>query len=199
MMPRERRQRMVARRHHHHGDADQRLGGKAGRLQRQRADNAQRGGAVQQRLIGGAQRLNEQAQRRAGKFDAEFLGRFGDRLDGKHHIHHHRQFRLQPRRHAPRPGLHEIHIGGDGAGVGQQHGAFRRQFGGAAGAVEQGDADLAFQPGHQLADRRLSPAELAGGGGKAAFIDRGDEGADLVQGNAIQHYVSLIPILIIGI
>jgi len=57
----------------------------------------------------------------------------------------------------------------------------------AATAVEQGDAELQFKIRQCLADHRLGTPQLAPSGGEAALLGGGDEGAELVERDGIEH------------
>jgi hypothetical protein len=49
---------------------------------------------------------------------------------------------------------------------------------------------LSFEIRQGLADDRLRSPQLAAGGGKAALLGGGDEGAKLIQGHCVEHDVS---------
>ena len=57
----------------------------------------------------------------------------------------------------------------------------------ATGAVKQLHAELGLEVGQGLADNRLGAAQLAAGGREAALIGGGDEGAQLVEGDGVEH------------
>jgi hypothetical protein len=57
----------------------------------------------------------------------------------------------------------------------------------ASGAVEQRHSDLLLEIAHRLDDRGFRAELLASRGGETSFIDGGDEGTKLIEGNAIQH------------
>jgi hypothetical protein len=61
------------------------------------------------------------------------------------------------------------------------------ELGIASGAVEQRYADLLLEIAHRLADHGLRAEQFASRGRETSFIDRGDEGAKLIEGKTIQH------------
>jgi hypothetical protein len=57
----------------------------------------------------------------------------------------------------------------------------------ASGAVEQRHSDLLLEIAHRLDDRGFRAELLASRGGETSFIDGGDEGTKLIEGNTVQH------------
>ena len=53
--------------------------------------------------------------------------------------------------------------------------------------IEQSYAELPFQVGEGLADDGLSTSELAPGAGKTSLIRRGDESAQLIERDRVEH------------
>ena len=109
------------------------------------------------------------------------------RIQGEHHVHGHREFGLETFRHAAGARLEGVHVLGDRARFDQQQSAGLGQLRVAGAAVEQADAELQLEIGQRLADHRLRTAQLAARSGKAALFGGGDEGAELVERDGIQH------------
>jgi hypothetical protein len=108
------RQRMARRHHRHRRHAEQIFRRARRRHVRQRTDHRDPAALVQQRLQYRAQRFDIQPQRGAGKRLLKGLHRRRQRGDREHHIHHHRQFRLQALGQGARLGLEGVHAA-DGA------------------------------------------------------------------------------------
>ena len=169
---------MPARGDHDERHTDQPLGHHGRRQKdRQRPDDADRSAPVEHRLKRAAERLDQEPQGHCGEAIPELLGGLGDRFDGKKDVDHHRKLRLETAAHASCTRFHAVDAGDYRASIREQDGALRRRLGAATPAIEQVDADLAFETCDEIADRRLRPAQLAPGGGEAAFLYGGDEGS----------------------
>jgi hypothetical protein len=153
----------------------------------QGADHPESAAAVEHGLEDGAQGLDVEAQRRVGKGFAEPRDGGGERVDGEHHVHGDRQLGLESAREAPRTRLELVHAGDGRPRLGEEGAALLRQHGSPAAPVEEPDAELPLEIGEGLAHHRLGATELAADGGEAPFLHRGEEGAELIEGDAVQH------------
>src|SRR4029077_20730736 len=104
---------------------------------------------------------------------------------------YHGQFGLQSDRHAFRPGLQQVDPGDDASGIRQNGHPGWRKLGITARAIEQLHANLFLEIADCLAHNRLGAQQLAGGGRKASFIDRGDERAQLIERDGVEHGTNL--------
>src|SRR5690606_10345864 len=75
----------------------------------------------------------------------------------------------------------------DVARIGQQCLPLRCQHRAIAGAVEQLQTQLSLQIGNRMADRRLHAQQARSAGTETAAVGHGDERADLIQRQGIQH------------
>src|SRR6267142_6204277 len=164
---------------------------------RKRSDDADATTAVKHGFNGSSERLDIAAERHSRVFLPKLLGHLSYRVDRIEDVNHHGQFRLQANRHAFRPGLQQVDPGDDAASIAQNGQSRWGEFGIAARAVEQLHANLFLKIADCLAHNRLRAQQLAGGGRKASFIDRGDERAQLIERDGVEHgtYLSTKSIL----
>ncbi len=83
-----------------------------------------------------------------------------------------------------------IHTPDDNAGFSKQSEACIGKDRKTAGSVEHLDSDLRFKIGQRLTDDGLGAPQAAAGGREAACVGSGDEGAQLINREAIQHLSS---------
>src|SRR5712672_3370887 len=190
-------QRMITGSNHEKRNTGQPLIGQRIRNRRERSDDADAATAVEHGFNGSAERLDIDAERHSRVFLPKLLGHLSNRVDRIEDVNHHGQFRLQANRHALRPGLQQVDPGDDAASVAQNGQSRWGEFGIAAGAVEQLHANLFLKIADCLTHHRLRAQQLAGGGRKASFIGRGDERAQLIERNGVEHgtYLSTKPML----
>lgn len=138
-------------------------------------DDAQLVAAVQQRGDRPAQRQHRDAGGHRRIVGAQAVQRGADLRDRIQRVHHQRQLQLDPFAQALGAGAHGVDPQQDVAGVGQQGLAFRGHDGAVAAAVEQPQAQLGFHVGDGVADGRLHPRQLLGGGAETAGVGHGGE------------------------
>jgi len=114
----------------------------------------------------------------------------GEPFKGEHHIHHGAQLGLEAIRQALRAGLEHIHPADHRTRFCQKRHTLPGQHRCAARPIEQFDADLGLEIRQRLTDGRLRSAQLACACREAAGIGCGDEGAKLIEGNAVEHLSS---------
>src|SRR4029077_515378 len=107
-----------------------------------------------------------------------------------HHIHNHRDLRLESFVHGGCMRFEAVHMTADGARLVQQSLPLFRETRIAPAAIEQAHTELSFQIRQRLADYGLRPPELASGRRKAALFSRRDEGAKLIEGDCVEHELS---------
>jgi hypothetical protein len=188
---------MIMGSNHEKRDTGQPLIGQRIWNHRKGSDDADAATAVKHRLNGSSERLDIDAERHSRVFLPKLLGHLSNRVDRIEDVNDHGQFRLQADRHALRPGLQQVDPGDDAASIAQKGRSRRSEFGIAAGAVEQPHTDLFLKTADCLTHHRLRTQQLAGGGGKASFIDRGDERPQLIERDGVEHgtYLSTKPML----
>jgi hypothetical protein len=143
--------------------------------------------AVPQALLRAAERFGEQRHRQAREQARERFQALAHKAAGKHRVDRDGEFGLDVRGDllGARPqGLGAVH---QAPRVAEDHFARVRQHRRFAVACEQRDAEGAFEGLDGLADTRLHAGQPPPGGGKAAGFGHGDEGTELVEGQAVEH------------
>jgi hypothetical protein len=181
------RERVGGGGHGHDGHGAQGLGFDAGIEEVFTGQDGQVAALVAQGLQRAAQGFDSQAQPHRGQGFAQVLqcgGYLGQRVE---RVHHQRQLDLDPfpqaagARRAAQGRLHA------GARVFQQGLAGRREGGAVAAAVEEPHVELGLQVGDGVAHGRLRAQQARGPSAKAAGIGHGDEHADLVEREGVEH------------
>src|SRR5882762_8731484 len=114
----------------------------------------------------------------------------GEPFKREYHIHHDTQLRLEAVRQAFRAGLEAIHPADHRARFCKKSHTLLGQDRCAARPIEQFDAELGLEIRQRLTDDGLRSAQAACAGREASGIGRGDEGAKLIEGNAVEHLSS---------
>ncbi len=146
------------------------------------------GRVVQQGLHGGAQGLHSHPGLHGGELRLELGERLQQQAHGEHSLHHQGDLRLQPAGHAARLGTEGGHVAHDPLGPGQQGAAGLAEGGAIGAAVEQRNPGLLLEFLDGIGHRRLGSSQGAGGGGKAAALDDGEEDFELGQGGRIHDH-----------
>ncbi|CUJ56449.1 Uncharacterised protein [Achromobacter sp. 2789STDY5608621] len=170
-------QGMAGAHHRHHLHRGQRLDRDARMAEMLAGDDAQLVAAVQQRGNRSAQRQHRDAAGHRGIDGAQAVQRGADLRDGIEGVHHQRQFQFHAFAQALGAGAQGVDPQQDVAGVGQQCLACRRHDRAMAATVEQAHAQLGFHVGDGMADSRLHPRQLLGGGAETAGVGHGGEHA----------------------
>src|SRR3954471_21250960 len=80
-----------------------------------------------------------------------------------------------------------VHVVGHGACFAQQYLAFRGQPGKAIAPIEKLYAQLRLEVGQGLTDNGLRASQFSPGSREAALLGGSDEGAQLVERDAVEH------------
>jgi hypothetical protein len=146
--------------------------------------------SVAQVPLGGAEPGGDEANGQRRKLGLHGAEPRDQHVIGKQRVDRQRQLGLDTLRHRLGFCLERIGVSQQLPGVDQQRRALGRQDWKLSGAIKQGDVQAGLQRPHRLADRGLDPLQLARRRRKAAQFGNGDQHAQLVQGQAIQHDAS---------
>ncbi len=136
--------------------------------------------AVEHRLDHGT-RLDIEPQQGCGEFLLEGRHGSGERRQRIYNVDGDAQFRFKPTGQALRPRLEEVYVARHRACIGEQRAALIGQHRNTSAAIEELHTELPFQIREGLAHYGLGTPQAAPGRREAAFIRRGDEGAELVE------------------
>ncbi len=169
------------RRDERHSHAEKALECEVRRGGGQRAHHSKGAAPLHHRLQNGPQCFDVQGKRRRRKFRLKGRDGAGELVEREHHIHHDAQLGLEAIGHSLGAGLEVIHSAYDRARFCKKRQALTGQHRGAAGAIEQLDAELGLQIRKRLADDGLRSAQPASACRKASFIGCRDEYAKVIE------------------
>ncbi len=181
------RQRMIDADDGEHIDRGEKIGCEISRAGGRRREDRELRHALAQALLGSAQALGEDRDRHIGELFAQRLEARDQRLMRENRVYGEHELRLDLVCDAGRASLERQDAFEKAAGILGERGAGRGQAGRFRRAVEQGDAQVSFERGDRLADRRLHAPELSRRRRKAAFVGDCDQHAQLIQGERVDH------------
>ena len=158
---------------------------------RQRAADTHARHAIEHELRHRAQRLDIKAKANCGEFGAEGIERLDQHAGRQHDIDSDGDLRLQAADQSTGAGEQPIHALRDPARIGEDRAAGFGQFGPAGRlALEQGEAELAFEIGDGVADHRGGTAQSPGSTGETAGFSDCQEGLEMVEAGRTRIHCS---------
>ncbi|MCC6645209.1 MAG: thrombospondin type 3 repeat-containing protein [Polyangiaceae bacterium] len=184
--PRPTRQRVARRDDGDELDVGERLGFEAAH-DPGRPDDAERRRAGEYARRDRGQRLRVDAELDVGQLRRERAAEGHQRRDGHQLLHAQRHGRLHARGEACAQPVELVDLGAHAPRRGEHRLPLRRQRRRASRAVPDRHAELGLEVRHRGADSGLHPRQAPARRGEAAALGRGDQGAELVERDAIEH------------
>ena len=158
---------------------------------RQRAADAHAGHTVEHELCDGAQRLDIKAKANGGICGAKGVEGLNQCRCRQHDIHGDGNFRFQAANQPAGACEQPIHAERDASGIGQDGAAGLTQLRPARRlALEQRQAELAFEIGDGVAHHRGGAAQLSGGAGEAASLRNRQEHLQMIEARGFRLHCS---------